>query len=456
MILPFVDLSEKKDQEYLSDGLSEELIDQLTNVPDLVVSARTSSFYFKGKQSTIAAIARTLNVGHVLEGSVRKVGTHLRISAQLIRADTGFRIWSETFDRNIDDIFKIQDEIAAAVVKALQVSLLAGASSDLGGTRNLEANDLFQKASYLYSQGAADAVSEATRLAQRAVQLDPQFARALALLSRMQLFQARHTTLSQADRHIAESEARDAALKAVVLDPNSPDAHVALGRVFNWIDHNADAAESEFELALRLNPRSSDALMQLSSVARAHSEPAKRFAFAQRALALDPLNTTVLAMSGQMSYEAGKFKEAEVLLRKLQEVSPQDQFVAQILGSVLLMQGKPTAALAEFEHGPISSEYRLWGEALVYPALGRHSEGDEALATVQKRSAEGAIDPLYIALIHAYRGNIDTAFEWLDRQYRADWLELKDFLIADDPMLNSLKSDPRFNSLRQRLGLPAV
>ncbi|HEY0801074.1 MAG TPA: serine/threonine-protein kinase, partial [Steroidobacteraceae bacterium] len=168
-ILPFVDLSEKKDQEYLSDGLSEELIDQLTNVPDLVVSARTSSFYFKGKQSTIAAIARTLNVGHVLEGSVRKVGTHLRISAQLIRADTGYRIWSETFDRNIDDIFKIQDEIAAAVVKALQVSLFAGASSDLGGTRNLEANDLFQKASYLYSQGAADAVAEAVRLAQRAV-----------------------------------------------------------------------------------------------------------------------------------------------------------------------------------------------------------------------------------------------------------------------------------------------
>jgi TolB-like protein len=311
-ILPFVDLSERKDQEYFSDGLSEDLIDQLTNAPDLVMPARTSSFYSKGKQTTIANIARTLSVANVLEGSVRKTGTHLRISAQFIRADNGYHVWSETFDRNVDDIFKVQDEIAAAVVKALKVSLLAGASSDLGGTRNVEANDLFQQASYTYSQGAANADADAVRLAQRTVQLDPRFARAWALLSRVRLFQGRHAKLSDADRQAAESEARDAALKAVALEPNLPDAHVALGRVFTWIDHNTSTAESEFELALRLNPRSSDALMQLSSVARARGDPERRFALAQRALALDPLNTNVLAMTGQMSYEAGKLELAGI------------------------------------------------------------------------------------------------------------------------------------------------
>jgi serine/threonine protein kinase len=455
-ILPFVDLSEKRDQEYFSDGLSEELIDQLTNVPDLVVPARTSSFYFKGRPSTIADIARTLNVANVLEGSVRKIGARLRVSAQLIRADNGYHVWSATFDRNVDDIFKIQDEIAAAVVKALKVSLLAGTSSDFGGTRNVEANDLFQQAGYIYSQGASNADADAARLAQRAVQLDPSFARAWALLSRVRLFQDRHAKLSDADRQAAESEAREAAVKAVALEPNLPDAHVALGRVFSWIDHNTTAAESEFELALKLNPRSSDALMQLSSVARARGERETRFALAQRALALDPLNTNVLAMTGQMNYEAGKLEQAESLLRKLQEVSPQDQYVAQILGSVMLLRGNPTAALAEFERGPISNEYKLWGEALAYPALGRQSDGDEALAKVEKSSDEGAIHPLYIALIHAYRGNVDTAFDWLERQYRVDAEQLKDLLIADDPMLNNLKSDPRFRALRQKLGLPTV
>jgi eukaryotic-like serine/threonine-protein kinase len=455
-ILAFADLSEKRDQEYFSDGLSEELINQLTNVPDLVVPARTSSFYFKGRQSTIADVARTLNVANVLEGSVRKIGTRLRISAQLIRADNGYHVWSATFDRNVDDIFGIQDEIAAAVVKALKVSLLAGASADLGGTRNVEANDLFQQASYIYSQGATNADADAVRLAQRAVQLDPRFARAWALLSRVRLFQGRHVKLSDADRQAGESEAREAAIKAVALEPNLPDAHVSLGRVFIWIDRNTTAAESEFELALKLNPRSSDALMQLSSVARARGEPEKRFALAQRALALDPLNTNVLAMTGQMNYEAGRFEQAESQLRKLQEVSPQDQYVAQCLGSVMLLRGNAIAALAEFERGPISNEYKLWGEALSLPALGRQLDGDEALAKIEKSSDEGSIHPLYIALIHAYRGNVDTAFDWLDRQYRVDSEELKNLLIADDPMLNNLKSDPRFRALRQKLGLPAV
>jgi TolB-like protein/cytochrome c-type biogenesis protein CcmH/NrfG len=455
-ILAFVDLSEKRDQEYFSDGLAEELIDQLTNVPDLVVPARTSSFYFKGRQSTIAEIARTLNVANVLEGSVRKIGTRLRVTAQLIRANNGYHIWSETFDRNVDDIFKIQEEIAGAVVKALQGSILAAASSELGGTRNVEANDLFQQASYIYSQGATNGDADAVRLVQHAVQLDPRFARAWALLSRMRLFQGRHAKFADAERRAAESEARDAAQKAVALEPNLPDAHLALGRVFTWIDHNSTTAESEFELALKFNPHSADALMQLSSVARARGEQEKRLALAQRALALDPLNTNVLAMNGQMNYEAGKFEQAESSLRKLREVSPRDQYVAQNLGAVLMMRGNPAAALAEFERGPISNEAKLWGEALAYPALGRQSDGDEALAKLEKSSAEGSIHPIYIAVIHAHRGNIDKAFDWLDRQYRVDSQELTDVLIADDPMLNKLKSDPRFKALRQKLGLPAV
>jgi TolB-like protein len=142
-VLPFLDMSEKKDQEYFSDGLSEELIDMLTKVPELRVPALTSSFYFKGKRVTISDIAKALSVANVLEGSVRKSGNHLRVTAQLVRADTGYYLWSETYERQLDDLFKVQDEIAGAVVKALKISLMGGSLPESMGTRNVAAHDLF-------------------------------------------------------------------------------------------------------------------------------------------------------------------------------------------------------------------------------------------------------------------------------------------------------------------------
>src|SRR5580692_3570320 len=189
-VLPFVDMSEKKDQEYFSDGMAEEIIDLLVKVPELRVPARTSSFYFKGKQTTIVDIAKALGVAYVLEGSVRKSGKTLRITAQLIKADAGFHLWSETFDRQLTDVFKVQDEIARQVVKALKLSLLAGALPPGNRTLNLEAHDQYMQAVFFFNQSSKIGTIRAMNLLHRALALDPTFALAWAQLSRELAFQA--------------------------------------------------------------------------------------------------------------------------------------------------------------------------------------------------------------------------------------------------------------------------
>jgi TolB-like protein len=231
-VLPFVDMSEKKDQEYFSDGLSEELIDMLSKVSELHVPARTSSFYFKGKQVTIADVAKALGVAHVLEGSVRKSGNTLRITAQLIRVDNGYHVWSDTYDRKLEDIFKVQDEIADAVVTALRVHLLTGqqrsAKSELH-TENLEAYDLYLKGKQSYNQAAAAGYQRAITAFQAAIALDPNYAAAYADLALAQYWLADQTAqpgdVSGYDRALADAE------KAIALDPRLAAGYSARGFV---------------------------------------------------------------------------------------------------------------------------------------------------------------------------------------------------------------------------------
>jgi TolB-like protein len=244
-VLPFVDMSQKHDQEYFSDGLSEELIDMLAKVSELRVPARTSSFYFKGKQVTVIEIARELGVAHVLEGSVRKSGNHLRITAQLIRADNGYHLWSETYDRQLDDVFKVQDEIANAVVGALKVSLLQGSLTELAGTKNVEAYNLYLRARSIYqhanSRSDYQIVVEYLR---KSLGSDPKFANAWALLSTALAMQAEsdHMPAKQ-----ALEEARRAAQNALALNPRLPEAHTAMARLLLFGDVDIGAGEAQLQ-----------------------------------------------------------------------------------------------------------------------------------------------------------------------------------------------------------------
>jgi TolB-like protein/Tfp pilus assembly protein PilF len=448
-VLPFVDMSEKKDQEYFSDGLSEELIDMLTRVPDLRVPARTSSFYFKGKQTTIGDIAKVLGVAYVLEGSVRKSGKTLRITAQLIKADAGFHVWSETFDRQLTDVFKVQDEIAGQVVKALKLSLLAGTAVAGNNARNIEANDLYLQARFLQNNRLSeDATKRSIELLSRALILDPNFAPAWAELSRDRAFQAAQGLLPAGQMEAAREEARNAADKAIALDPSLPEAHVALGRVYLYYGPDITKAAAEFRRALELNPRSGDAMLQLGSVAGREGRLDERVRLQEQALAMDPLNVNILDVLGNAYLAVGKPSAAETIFRRQLELSPQNMFANGNVGIALAFLGRPAEALDFMERGARNDADRRWAQALLYPALGRKSEADALLISLEHDLS--SISPLDIAEVYAYHNDKDRAFEWLERQYRVD-PNLLD--LHSDPLLANLRGDPRFNSLLRKLKL---
>jgi adenylate cyclase len=447
-VLPFVDMSEKKDQEYFSDGLSEELIDMLTKVPELRVPARTSSFYFKGKQATIADIAKSLAVAHVLEGSVRKSGNTLRITAQLIRADSGYHVWSETFDRKPDNLFKVQDEIAYAVVKALKVSLLPQNRLDDSRTPSVEANDLYLQAKFLLSQSTESSIAKGVDLTRKAIMLAPDFARAWALLSRGILAQAGHGLLAASQVTAARAEARRAAEKAVSLDPALEDGHIALAKVYQLIDQDTEKSISELQRALELNPRSSDALIRLSLVAIVDPAAGDRIRLAERAVEIDPLDSSAFESLGEAYLFAGQYRQAEASLRKARDLSNDNMFASGSLGILMLLRGEPATALAEFDRFAKSDDDRLWVRALVYPALGRTAEADAALKALEG-SALAREWPVQIAEIYTQRRQFDKAFEWLDRQYH-----LEPSAIPGDPLLKPLETDPRYKAFLKKMNLP--
>lgn len=450
-VLPFVDMSEEHDQEYFSDGLSEELINQLSKISALSVAARTSSFYFKGKNASITDVGKALGVAQVLEGSVRKSGNSLRVTAQLVRADNGFQIWSQSYDRPLDDVFKIQDEIAESVVGALKVSILKAEPVDIGGTANVEANDLYQQANYIYSLGRADREDKSLALVRQAVAIDPQFSQAWALLARIRIYQVFQRLLAGNEEVVARSEANEYAARAVALAPGSPQAHISLGRAF-WIDDNLPAAEAQFKLALQLDPRSSDALMQLSGFAGQAGHIDQELELGERALKLDPLNKNAMVILGEAYYRLGKFARAEALYRKLRDLEPHDEFVSIDLGKLLLVTGRPAEAYAEFMRGAETEEDRLYAQAFAFPDLGRMAEANAALVKFEKL-ARAEKYPDDVALIHAHRGDADKTFEWLNKLLqRSDLRTLSATL--DDPIFNGVKADPRYAALRRRMNRP--
>jgi TolB-like protein/Flp pilus assembly protein TadD len=447
-VLPFVNMSEDKNNEYFSDGLSEELIDMLTKVPDLQVPARTSSFYFKGKQATIQEIAKALGVSHVLEGSVRKSGNKLRITAQLIRVDNGYHVWSETYDRQLDDIFKTQDEIADAVVRALKASLIKNTAQTGLGAQNADAYAL-------YLQGRSIAIKANTKeedeLAadyfQRSLKIDPTLADAWAALSDVRTTE---TAFGYLDLQAGYREARRLSDKALELNPRLSRAHAVLARINMLFDWNWAEALAEYQKAYDLDPTNANRgaiLGYAKMLFRRDVEGALRLI--KEAIKLDPVADHNYALLGDVFHWSGKLTEAESAFRKQLDLNPNGYSIHWALGDVLLDQGDAEMALEEFQRERFPHGRRT-GIVLAYDALGRKPEAETALAELEKLdSATGAYE---IAQIYAARGKTDQAFAWLERAYRQRDNSLIDVHL--DPLLKNLRDDPRYKAFLRKMNLP--
>ncbi len=446
-VLPFVDMSEKKDQEYLADGMAEEIINLLAKVPELHVPARTSSFYFKGKSEDIPTIARRLLVTYVLEGSVRKIGDHLRIAAQLVRADNGYHLWSETYDRDMQDVFKVQDGIANAVVQALQIKLMGGPlTRQQGGTQNLEAYQLYLRSRSGALQNTKTSLEAERKYLEQAVNLDPSFGLAWARMATNSLVKTVNGMMPPTEGF---ERARQEAQRALQLSPNLGEAHASISFVHCSYDWDWAAAECEVRCALDLDPTSSVVLTLAGYFYRTvgHWDVAERHVRA--ALAHDPLSTYAMFGLGTTLYGAGRYADAEAVYRGLLTTAPRFSWTRLYLAKTLLMESKPEAAIAMVQQGD-DEEYRLMILPIALQAAGHQSESDEALKVLITKYADG--NAYSVACTYAYRGDHDRALQWLERAYAQKDTTLVE--IVSEPLFKNLESDPRYKAFLRKMNLP--
>jgi serine/threonine-protein kinase len=450
-VLPFVNMSGDKEQEYFSDGLSEELLNDLARINGLQVAARTSAFSFKGKDTDIGTIARKLNVGTVLEGSVRRSKNTVRITAQLINTVTGFHLWSQTYDRTLGDLLKLQADIAEAVASALKVKLLGDAVSEMkvGGTRNPAAYDAYLRSAHAYWQvvSASDNVSVRAGY-QEAVRLDPNFALAYAEWS---IALGAYATLFAHGSAVGDyiRQAQAPALKAVALAPELAEGHLALALVRAESLDFAGASD-EFQRAMTLAPGNARVLRDYGAFAVEMGRTDAGIAAARRAAVLDPLNENSHSYLSSALLSARRYDEAFAAYQDALSLRPTDpQWRA--LGQLIYY------ALGDFEK--MRAVCEGVGEAvkdfqdclaLAYHKLGRQADAETALARF--KALEGNTGAYGYATIYAQWGNTPKALEWLETA-----LQLRDpqlINLKTAPLLDPLRLEPRFQAIERELKFP--
>jgi len=448
---PFLDMSPEQDQVYLADGISEEILNLLAKVPELRVISRSSAFSFKGKNIEIPTVAQQLNVAYVLEGSVRRDGTQLRISAQLIEARFDTHLWSETYNRELENIFQIQDDIAASVVDALKIKLL-GATPQ---TRKIdqEAYTLALQAKYFWNRKFPGDEERAMKYYQRALDIDPSYAPAWAGLSASYIAQV---DKGQISRETGLAKAREAAEMALSLDPDLSDAHVRMGIVHEDADHNREAAFEEYRQALALDPNNPLAMAVMSGIWR-EGRLDEAINWYKKAAIIDPLTTTWPTNMSFLLIKAGRLDEAEEAARKALELSPGAIPSSSNLAVVFLLRGQLDEALELILSVPESVE-KTHVLTIIYHAMGRQDESDAALEQLTLTIGDEDEDLFLVAQAHAFRGEIDKAFEWLDRANDAHHSRYgvnEEFgVLKFDPFLENLHDDPRWDALLDKLNMP--
>jgi serine/threonine-protein kinase len=440
-VLPFVNMSSDPEQDYFSDGISEELLNLLAKIPQFQVAGRTSSFAFKGKEDDLRTIGESLGVTKILEGSVRKSGDRVRITAQLINVEDGFHLWSETYDRELTDIFAVQDEIASAVVDELKVTLLGGAfaKTEQPDTINADAyNSYLQGLFFLNKLGPANRKIAMSHF-EEAVAIEPDFALALAGLSRASVQYA-----SQAFEGVdaALLRGREAADRALELDPALPEAHIALGFIQYIYDWDWDAAEASYRRALALRPGDVLARRSLSRLIGDRGDIDESLRMLRAIIEVDPLDESLqMAYAGRL-FDNEEFKTAESVVNQLMERNPSLSFGPVYLAWLVMYDGRLDEALEHANSEPVTFA-RLGTLAILHHRLGNVEASDEAQQ--QLFDVYGNLAAYQQAQIFAFRGDIDEAVRWLETAYD-----------SRDPGLTSMKTDLAFVPLREHPGFIAL
>lgn len=458
-VLPFVNRSRDEDDEYFSDGLADELVNLLAKIRGLRVAARASSFQFKGKSEDLTDIGRKLKVATLLDGSVRKAGNRVRISVQLVKVEDGYPLWSETYDRTLEDIFAVQDDIAQSVVKELRSTLLGEepdskasgevraevAAAARGRGTNAEAHRLVLQGRFLIERLSRQDVERGIELLRQALQLDPVYALAWAVLSRAYWAEGGYGWKPVSE---ASARAAQAARRSLELEPDLAEGHLALGMIRMLYEWDWQGADASLRRALELAPGDAAVLRVAGHLARTVGRMEEATALLRKAVEQDPLNPTGYSALGMTFRQAGRMKEAEAAYRRALEIAPERVATRMVLSLVLVAQGRVEEGLAEIAAEP-EEWARLTALAAACHTAGRREESDRALRELSERSPADAA--YQIAAVHAWRGETEEAFSWLERAYAQRDAGLAD--VRNEPSFDSLHQDPRWSEFLRRMGL---
>ena len=450
-VLAFTDMSPERDQEYFCDGMAEEILNGLARIEGLRVASRTSAFRYKGQGIDIGEIGRQLKVDTLLEGSVRKSGNRLRITAQLINVGDGFHLWSERYDRTVEDVFAIQDEISQAVVAKLRVQLVGGQPLIKRQAANMEAYNLYLKGRHWGNQFTGQGWRKAIECFEQAIAEDPTYASPHAGLAVAYTYLASHGWARP--REVMPS-AKTWALKALELDETLAEAHFALACVREFYEWDGQGAEGEYRRAVELNPK--DALIRiwhahlLACTGRANAA----FAEACRALELEPLSEEVNRMMVYISFVTGRYDEAVAYGQKAVELFPHGPGAHNILGFAYVHKGQYQEAIRSLqEASTLTGGDPLfdWGLGYVYARQGRKREASAILERLESSKSKSYFSPTLLAGLCGELGKLDRAFQFLETAFE----ERDGFLvnIGVDPTYGSLRADPRCQTMLKRINL---
>jgi len=452
-VLPFVNASPDPDNEYLSDGITDELIDALAKIAGLRVASRTSVFALKGRALDVRAVGALLGVSVVLEGTVRRAGDRLRITAQLTSPDDGRLLWSQRYDRQLVDVFAIEDEIAATIVNTLRATTFADLSEYIPRryTENIHAYGLYLKGRFAWNKRTQEGVAEAIEYFKQAIAEDPSYAPAYAGLGDSYSLDVDYRAIPVAD---AYARAKEYARKALALDESLPSAHASLAWALFIYDWKWEEAEREFRRAIELNPRYASAHQWFSFLLAARGQFDAALVEGHTALEIDPASVSIRRAVGWVYFYARRYAQAREHLARAIEMNPLAVESYRMLGTTLALQGENAEAERIFREAltlPGSGAYSIGMLAWSVARLGRRDEAEPLLRELEASREKGYVSPVAFAMVHIGLGNLQEALDWAERAYeeRRGWVVYANVNAIFDP----LRSEPRFQALVERMRL---